>query len=333
MSCVPLRLRKANHQPSEHGQKSILVARLQAHSRQKIRTDHLQAIAPRFVAPQHQRRCLERLLDYRQLALVRLEIENLPRFRFFPGQVLSDLPFEFFFGQFPGFVHPGCTIELLTVPPRYLRQFRRLGPPNLMQIGLVNPWQMFVNGHQVVGLAPGFRELPLQKLIERTHVVEPPVLSGPNLTQIAAQIHKPRISFLSVALSHAKISSIFESTNTARRRLSLGAIRGLPLVVKHVKPIKVAGSWSTNEFGVDKLLIAQAQSQLCAADAAVLREADAAVRQELAGFDLADRGADQLAEFPPLFVTDRRSSDTGSPGLRFRTNATMATSEIPLIQE
>ena len=33
------------------------VARLQAHSRQKIRTDHLQAIASRLVAPKHQTRC------------------------------------------------------------------------------------------------------------------------------------------------------------------------------------------------------------------------------------------------------------------------------------
>jgi hypothetical protein len=41
----PLRIRKANDQPSEARQESVLVARLQTHSCQKIRTDHLQAIA------------------------------------------------------------------------------------------------------------------------------------------------------------------------------------------------------------------------------------------------------------------------------------------------
>ena len=79
---LPLRHRKAEYQPSEGRQKSILVAGLQAHSRQKIRADHLQAIASRFVAPEHQSRCFERLLDHRQLALVGLEIEDLPRLRF-----------------------------------------------------------------------------------------------------------------------------------------------------------------------------------------------------------------------------------------------------------
>ena len=53
---LPLRLRKTKDQPSEARQESILVTRLQAHSRQKIRTDHLQAVAARLVAPQHQSR-------------------------------------------------------------------------------------------------------------------------------------------------------------------------------------------------------------------------------------------------------------------------------------
>jgi len=58
-----------------------------------------------------------------------------------------------------------------------------------------------------------------------------------------------RNPYLSVAFSHAKIASIFECTNNARRRLSFGATRALPLVVKHVKPIKVTCSWLTNEIG------------------------------------------------------------------------------------
>jgi hypothetical protein len=48
-----------------------------------------------------------------------------------------------------------------------------------------------------------------------------------------------RNQYPSVALAHAKIASIFNSTNTARRRLSFGAIEALSLVVKHVKPIKI----------------------------------------------------------------------------------------------
>jgi hypothetical protein len=37
--------------------------------------------------------------------------------------------------------------------------------------------------------------------------------------------------------------------------LSFGATRGLPFFVEHIKPIKVARSWFTNEFGFDKLLV------------------------------------------------------------------------------
>src|ERR1700674_2665845 len=106
--------------------------------------------------------------------------------------------------------------------------------------------------------------------------------------------------------SHARISSIFDSTIKARRRLSFGGTRGLPLVVKMVKPIKVTRSGTADQFGIDQLLVAQAQTQLGAAHAAVLRKADAAVRQELADFDLADGGSHQPAVFLPSFVADRR---------------------------
>ena len=52
-----LRLWKTNDQPSEARQESVLVTGLHAHPRQKIRTDHLQAITSRFVAPKHQSCC------------------------------------------------------------------------------------------------------------------------------------------------------------------------------------------------------------------------------------------------------------------------------------
>jgi len=40
---------------------------------------------------------------------------------------------EFFFGHSRGFVQPGCTIEVLPVPPCQFCQFDTLGPPNLFQ--------------------------------------------------------------------------------------------------------------------------------------------------------------------------------------------------------
>jgi hypothetical protein len=55
---LPLRLRKTNYQPGEGRQESVLVAGLQAHSRQKtIRADHLQAIATGLIVAEHQGRC------------------------------------------------------------------------------------------------------------------------------------------------------------------------------------------------------------------------------------------------------------------------------------
>jgi hypothetical protein len=46
-----LRLWKTEHQPGERWQESALVARFQTYSRQKVRADHLQAVASRLVAP------------------------------------------------------------------------------------------------------------------------------------------------------------------------------------------------------------------------------------------------------------------------------------------
>src|ERR1022692_4666281 len=36
-------------------------------------------------------------------------------------------------------VHPRCTIELASLPPRYLRQFPAFGPPQRPQFGFRNP--------------------------------------------------------------------------------------------------------------------------------------------------------------------------------------------------
>ena len=55
-------------------------------------------------------------------------------------------------------------------------------------------------------------------------------------------------------LSQAMISSIFVSTNRARRRLNFGSMGGL-LVSKLVKPTKVFGSWPPHQSGIDQLLL------------------------------------------------------------------------------
>jgi len=51
---------------------------------------------------------------------------------------------------------------------------------------------MFMDGHQVVGLSPGFWELPLEELIEGLQIIEPPVLPGTDFAQITAQIDRAR---------------------------------------------------------------------------------------------------------------------------------------------
>jgi len=54
------------------------------------------------------------------LALVRLEIEDLPRLGVFAGHVAIDLALKLLPRHRAGFVHPGCTIEPLSVPPSHL---------------------------------------------------------------------------------------------------------------------------------------------------------------------------------------------------------------------
>jgi len=48
-----LRLWKTEDNPSQRRQESIQISDFRTHSRQKIRTDHLQAVASRLIAPKH----------------------------------------------------------------------------------------------------------------------------------------------------------------------------------------------------------------------------------------------------------------------------------------
>jgi hypothetical protein len=86
--------------------------------------------------------------------------------------------------------------------------------------------------------------------------------------------------------------------------LSFGGTSGLPLIHKVVKPIKVTGSRTTNKLRFDELLVSEAQSELRATDASVLREPDAAMRHELTSFDMTGRRLNHTAKFFPLLVGD-----------------------------
>jgi hypothetical protein len=87
--------------------------------------------------------------------------------------------------------------------------------------------------------------------------------------------------------------------------LSFGATSGLPLVVKHVKPIKVGGSRLTNEFGSNQCLVPKAQAEVGTANAPVLRESDSWVGRELGSFDSMSGRFDQLAKLLTLLLRDR----------------------------
>ena len=63
-------------------------------ARQKIRTNHLQAVSPGFVRPQHQTRRFQGVLDHGQLALIEFEIENLPGLRLPPGEMAFNFSFK-----------------------------------------------------------------------------------------------------------------------------------------------------------------------------------------------------------------------------------------------
>src|ERR1700739_1070140 len=79
------------------------------------------------------------------------------------------------------------------------------------------------------------------------------------------------------------------------------------LVIKLVKPTKVFCSWPPHQSGFGHVLPSETQPHVRAAAAGVLREANAAVGEELGRFDPADGACRQLAEFPTLLVGDSSS--------------------------
>jgi hypothetical protein len=74
--------------------------------------------------------------------------------------------------------------------------------------------------------------------------------------------------------------------------------------MKLVKPIKLFCSWPGDESGLDQLLVSETKPNVRTATAGVLREADAAVGEELRSLDLPDRRFDELPELAALLITD-----------------------------
>jgi hypothetical protein len=85
-------------------------------------------------------------------------------------------------------------------------------------------------------------------------------------------------------------------------------------------------------MGFDQLLVIQAQAQMSAAQATVLRKANTAVRVELPGLDLADCCLNQATEFLAPFVGIRGLQELDLETL-FPNEATMAISGMPVAQE
>ncbi len=96
-------------------QQNLRVAAIHVCPSQKICTNHLQAVAPGLVRPEHQGRDLDRLLDHRELALINLEIDQLRRLAVLAGQLFLHFPLQLRLGHLPGSVQPGCTFEALAL--------------------------------------------------------------------------------------------------------------------------------------------------------------------------------------------------------------------------
>jgi hypothetical protein len=80
-----LLLRKETEEPRQRIQQYVWFPTIEICHSQEIRANHLEALAPGFIGSQHQTGRLNRLLNLRNLALVRLEIDDLERFAIFSG--------------------------------------------------------------------------------------------------------------------------------------------------------------------------------------------------------------------------------------------------------
>ena len=175
-------------------------------------------------------RSLKGLLDDRQLALVHLEVEQLPGFGLFSRQVSIDFSLEFFLRKFLGLVQPGCTVEGLPVPPRHLGQFRRLAPAHFaadVVSGFESVFRGWPSGSRPSAETPGSAFPGTHQTIAGSRASST-VLPGPRkgIGLVPQTAHPAPVLF---SFSQARISSILPRTNKARRRLISGC-HGRPSV-------------------------------------------------------------------------------------------------------
>ena len=114
-------LRGGFEEPRHREQQGLRISVVQVGSGQEVRTDHFRAVASRSVASLHQCRRFDRFLDDRVSGSRTFEMDNLPRFGFAPDQFLLNFLLEVHLRHVMGFVQGGCTIEVLSVPPREFR--------------------------------------------------------------------------------------------------------------------------------------------------------------------------------------------------------------------
>ena len=145
--------------------------------------------------PSIKRRRLDRLLEHRNLALVELEIDNLPGFRFLARQFLLHFPLELIFRQRARLVQPGCTIELLPIPAAPLSP---APVPSSIPPASVPFWPAAAGAHGSTSgstLSVWIPETVSQKLVKGLQFLQPPVLPRPDFTEISSQFHEAGIPF------------------------------------------------------------------------------------------------------------------------------------------
>ena len=175
-----------------------------------------------------------------------LEIQNLPRLSFFPGQVSFDLPFELFVWEC--LVHPGCTNEVGSILTRNLDKLASFCPTHLSKLWLRYSREMFVNRHEVISLPSRINESSLQEFVKGIQLFQSPILFGTDLTQIFSRFHKADILLLFLRLLPRQNLMDSSQHEYARWRLISGLTISPPLIHKLVKPGKVIHSGGMDQI-------------------------------------------------------------------------------------
>ena len=104
----PLLVGQKFEESGHREQQRLRIAVVQVSSGQEVRTDHFQTVASGSIASQHQSRGFDSFLDNRHLALIKFEVDNLPRLCYFSGEFSSLPPAE----NPPSITHELCATRL-----------------------------------------------------------------------------------------------------------------------------------------------------------------------------------------------------------------------------